>query len=67
MTREAATKELRMKYEAAVAAHEHLMRAVTAAIGRGEAPSVPLLDSEAKAAREANSARSDYLMALAAG
>jgi hypothetical protein len=59
-----ATRSLRLKYNAAVAAHKGCMRALTEASMAGTAPSAALVENEAKARRELDLARDALLAAM---
>ena len=62
---EAALSELRRKYQAAHAAHQSCVRAVSEAAASGTPISAALLEQEAKALRELAKLRADLLAALA--
>lgn len=59
-----ATRSLRLKYNAALAAHQGCRRALTEASMAGTGPSPALVDNEAKARRELDRARDALLAAM---
>jgi hypothetical protein len=61
---EAGLRELRQRYNAAYAAYQSCVDALTEIGLRGEKPSPELLENEAKALRELNEARAAYRDAL---
>jgi hypothetical protein len=62
--RDAPLQTLRLKYNAAVTAHQGCMRALTEASMAGAGPSHALVESEAKARQELERAREQLLAAM---
>jgi len=61
---DATRRSLRLKYNAALAAHQGCLRAFTEASMAGSAPSIALVENEAKAREELDLARERLLAAM---
>ena len=62
--KDATLQTLRLKYNAALAAHQGCMRALTEALMAGASPTETLVASEAKARETLNAARERLLAAM---